>query len=143
MTKNILALTLVGVFALTGVVAYYVDSLQSNQTNVAEEQPVKQTKSQAHESQAHQNVGRTAYIDPTSGELVSEPAQVIQPGSVTIGAEDLPPVKITTHSNGMVQADLNGRFQIPLQATIGCDGQITKEHSNREILEATNCETKK
>lgn len=142
MTKNIFALALVGVLALTGIVVYYTDSLKSNQINVAPEQAGSQVK----QSQTDQTIGRSAYIDPITGKLVSEPTQstqVIQSGSVAIGSDNLPPVKITTHSNGMVQAELNGRFQMPLQATIGCDGQITKEHSNRGIPEATNCQAGK
>lgn len=146
MNKTTLALALVGVLALTGIVAYYTDSQKPNQTIVASEQSVHQTETKVKQSQADQTIGRSAYIDPTTGELVSEPtesSQVIQPGSVAIGSDDLPPVKITTHSNGMVQADLNGRFQTSLQATIGCDGKITTEHSNREISDATNCEAEK
>jgi len=154
MTKIILALSLVGVLALTGIAAYYIDSQQSNHINVASDSSVQQTETQAEqtENQAEQtenqveligttqDVGRTAYIDPTTGKLVSQPAQVIQPGNVAIGTENLPPVKITTHANGMVQADLNGRFRMPLQATIGCDGKLTKQHSNSELPSAPDCE---
>lgn len=146
MTKNIFALALVGVLALAGIVVYYTDSQKSNQSNVAPEQHVQQAASQVQPSEADQSIARSAYIDPVTGKLLSQPAQStqeLQPGSIVQGADNLPPVKITTHSNGMVQAELNGRFQMPLQATIGCDGKITKEHSNRELPEATNCEAEK
>lgn len=150
MTKIILALSLVGILALTGIAAHYIDSKESNHTNATSDSSVQQTETQAEQTENQvepigttQDVGRTAYIDPTTGKLVSEPTQVIQPGSVAIGTENLPPVKITTHSNGMVQADLNGRFRIPLQATIGCDGKLTKQHSNGELPPAPDCEAEK
>jgi hypothetical protein len=146
MSKNILALALVGVLALAGIVVYYTDSQKSNQSNVVSEQAVQQTESQVTQPQSPQTIGRSAYIDPTTGKLLSQPTestQEIQPGSIVKGDDNLPPVKITTHSNGMVQAQLNGRFQMPLQATIGCDGQITTEHSNRQIADVTNCEAEK
>jgi hypothetical protein len=146
MTKNIFALALVAVLALAGIVVYYTDSHKSNQSNVAPEQHVQQVESQVQPSETDQAIARSAYIDPTTGELLSQPAQStqeLQPASIVQGTDNLPPVKITTHSNGMVQAELNGRFQMPLQATIGCDGKITKEHSNRELSEATNCDAEK
>ena len=146
MIKNILAVSLVGSLALTGIAAYFTDSQKSTQIKFISDPAVQLLESEVKPSQISQRVGRSAYIDPKTGELVSEPAQstpAIQAGSSSAGVNNLPPVKITTHANGMVQADLNGRFKIPLQATVGCDGKVTKQHTNRGLSTATNCDAEK
>jgi hypothetical protein len=144
MTKTILAAALIGVFAVTaGLVAHYTESNDLNRGEIASAPPEPYTLGQEEQRQIHQSTGLTAYIDPETGNLVSQPAQSLTSGSATVGAVNLPPVKLTTHPNGMVQADLNGRFRIPLQVTVGCDGEIHKQHSSSEIPEATNCEAEK
>ena len=88
---------------------------------------------------------RKAYISPETGELTSVPppgSKGLSPADAVQADLNLPPVKITTHSDGTVQAELNGRFRTPLTATIDCDGKIVTEHSEHGVSEATDCEAK-
>ncbi|MFT5135766.1 MAG: hypothetical protein ACI9XU_001780 [Arenicella sp.] len=70
---------------------------------------------------------RGAYVNPVTGELTANPLHSTLSQQVQL---NLPPVKITTHSNGTVEAVLYGRFRTSLMATISCDGELTTEHSD-------------
>ena len=89
--------------------------------------------------------GQRAQIDPKTGQLTSDAqGQDLPSASVVQGDVGLPPVEITTHSDGTVQAKLNGRFRTPLRATIGCDGRITTAHSEQPLeSNANKCEEDK
>ncbi len=83
-----------------------------------------------------------AYLDPNTGELTSQPphTQLRTLKAVTADAKtskNRPPIKITTHPNGMVQADLNGWFQSPITAQIDCAGNIQTNHSNDSSIETS------
>ena len=84
-----------------------------------------------------------AYIDPETGELTDQPPSssdnITSNNRVEENAE-LPPMEVTTHADGTVQIDLNGRFRTPLQARIGCDGQIITMHSKEALTDNTDCE---
>ena len=83
--------------------------------------------------------GQVAYVDPATGELTSKPDNPLQKSLAQQAQVNLPPVKVTTYSNGTVQADLNGRFRTPLMATIGCDGKLTTEHSDHLEPKLEDC----
>jgi hypothetical protein len=83
--------------------------------------------------------GQIAYLDPVTGQLTSKPADSLTKGSALQAQVNLPPIKITTYADGTVQADLNGRFRTPLMATIGCDGKLTTEHSDKLEPKVEEC----
>jgi hypothetical protein len=87
--------------------------------------------------------GRTAYIDPKTGQLSSQAGVPIENQAALQAQVNLPPVKITTYANGTVGAALNGRFRVPLTATIACDGQIKTKHSNEVTPQTEKCEVVK
>ena len=107
--------------------------------NAAEE-----TTTLVHDDQALAiTAGRTAYIDPKTGQLTSRASTPIEDRAAAQAELNLPPVKITTYANGTVGAALNGRFRVPLIATIACDGQINTEHSKEFSSKTEKCEVEK
>lgn len=83
---------------------------------------------------------RTAHIDPNTGKLTSTPDETNSKLPATnIAQGSLPAVEMLHHSNGTVQAKLNGRFRSQLVAQISCDGKIIMTHSESKTIETINC----
>jgi hypothetical protein len=86
--------------------------------------------------------GMRAYIDPNTGEFVSEPP----PGTeiaeeVPIGADEaIEEIKLP---DGSVVVNVGDRFNIPLMATMDCDGKISQMHSNEISKASTECKESK
>lgn len=102
-------------------------------------------KLNANKTAVTQPAGRVAYIDPNTGELSSTlPAGAQQRTNANntnrAATVNLPPVEMTTHANGVVQAKLNGRFRTPLVATINCNGKIDTQHTQYHSGSEQECE---
>lgn len=80
-----------------------------------------------------------AYLDPATGQLTSKLSDPLSNSSARQAQVDLPPIKITTYADGTVQATLNGRFRTHLMATIGCDGKLITEHSDKLEPKRAEC----
>ncbi len=88
------------------------------------------------------NAGRTATIDPQTGELRSQ-SNADQFSRQQTTQQELPPVKYTNYENGTVGAKLNGRFRTNLVATINCDGKLETKHVDDISAEpTTECDEK-
>ena len=114
------------------VVDASVSTAAENKTQLAQDDQVLTT-----------TAGRTAYIDPETGQLTSRPSIPIDNQAAIQAELNLPPVQYTTYANGTVGAALNGRFRAPLIATIACDGKIKTEHSNELASKTEKCEVEK
>lgn len=113
---------------------------QNEQNSIDQEGIQNISDSEASQTQPIVGAGRIATINPKTGELTTD-------SNVTFKAlrstqAQLPPVKYTTYSNGTVGAALQGRFRTNLMATIGCDGKIATEHSEKLDTELGDCEEK-
>lgn len=84
--------------------------------------------------------GRTAYIDPKTGELTSQ--STTPAGTQKTVQKAAAPIKYTTYSDGTVGAKLEGRFHTSVVATINCNGTITAEHSENRVEIQKACEEK-
>ncbi len=87
----------------------------------------KATPSPAANAQSP-NAGMRAYIDPDTGELLEQPPKGVEP-LVTPSAVLPEPVQMEVPGPaGGVMVDVQGRFQTPLEATIGPDGKPVVRH---------------
>jgi hypothetical protein len=82
--------------------------------------------------------GMRAYIDPNTGEFVSEPP----PGTeiaeeVPIGADEA--VEEIRLSDGTVGEKLGDRFNMPLVARMDCDGNISLKHGGEVNSDSIIC----
>ena len=118
-----------------GAMLAFMLPAQKQASKLESSSQLSQTLPQSASAQA--KTGRMAYIDPVTGELTSTPP-VGQPklpqAQQSVGT--LPPVQFITHTDGTVQAKLNGRFRSPLMATVGCDGQLALEHAKQADVES-------
>jgi hypothetical protein len=71
--------------------------------------------------------GMRAYVDPATGKLTDRPP----PGAAALPAASHSGVGLaeTPAPGGGVMVHLQGRFQSPLVATVGPDGQVRVEHA--------------
>ncbi|MGH9365715.1 MAG: hypothetical protein ACRD1B_10705 [Thermoanaerobaculia bacterium] len=74
------------------------------------------------------SAGMKAYIDPDTGEFLEQPPKGAEP-LVTPSAVLPEPVPVEAPGPaGGVKVDVGGRFQTPLEATIGPDGKSVVRH---------------
>jgi hypothetical protein len=86
--------------------------------------------------------GMMIYIDPTTGQLLKEPAPGAAPLAVSPALDN---ARSTSHQGlvevpsavpgGGVKVDLQGRFQSPLIGAIDADGKVRMHH----LHEAVDC----
>ena len=128
----VLAMYALGTFLLN-------DTKPTNETSAQTPNKIVSVSVVHNKSTASPAGSRIAYLDPETGELTSKSADPLESGSSLQAEVNLPPVKITTYSDGTVQAELNGRFRTPLMATIGCDGELATGHSDHLESKAQEC----
>ena len=125
--------------AALGVVGVYAYQQTTSIEAVADSsQPTQQPAKIAAPTQQ----GMRAFIDPNTGEFVSEPP----PGTeiseeVPIGADEA--IQEIQLPDGSVVVNLGDRFNIPLMATMDCDGKISQMHSNEVSKASTECKETK
>ena len=119
--------------------------IQINTSHVEKEAGKIESASEANINQINiENMSRTAHIDPDTGELISNSmGSSFQNKQLITKQNSLPAVELLAHSNGTIQAKLNGRFRAPLVAQIACDGKIIMTHAENDQIEDINCEETK
>ena len=73
--------------------------------------------------------GMDIYRDPATGKLGAPPPEVVPPAPRAVPATPpvvLPETRGRTRAGG-VKADLQGRFDSPMSATVGADGKVHVE----------------
>jgi len=91
------------------------------------------------------DVGRTAYIDPETGELISKPSQEADKGLQSERAIEVAPAapKVIEHDDGMVEVVLDGHMHSSLIAEIDCDGTVDTKHADSSHNEESQIDCKK
>jgi len=108
------------------------------------ENPQNQASSHEKETPPNQS-GLMVYIDPNTGEFVSEPPDgSIPQATSTLGDAEGPerPLQEIVGSDGTVTVILDGRFDTPLTAQVDCDGNVVVEHSHTQVDTMGNCDGK-